>query len=209
MKLQTFANTAKKSHCCIVITAGKEAESDEMLLSNGAAIYKCGCIPSVHGLEQICELLDIHGKQREKISITEEIYQSLDTIGQHFNLKDGETPDEADTERVHISVTYNGRDYAAVKCSDGELLFFHRELLAPLANEMTKNPYFRLTSRIADTGKNKFRYLLAKDGFATLAVILPCRLLSERFMKDLDEFTKDCVGQKQLEEDREKHKDEA
>lgn len=204
MKLQAFSRIAKKTHHCTVFTrsytAGSTAQ-DEMILSNGAGLYRCGCIPSVSGENQICALLDINEKQRDKMVIREETYTTPEEVATWVDLTDGETPDESDTESVKISITYNGKGYEALKTSDGELIFFNRELLAPLVNEI-QSPYFKIRSRIADTGRKRFRYLIAKDGFTTLAAFMPVIALTNEFMADLHEFMQDCVLQKQLEDNR-------
>ena len=68
MKLSAFAKIAKKTHTIIVLTMIDKLPTEEMILSNGIAMYRCGAIPTVSGHSQICALLDITQKQREKIS---------------------------------------------------------------------------------------------------------------------------------------------
>ncbi len=203
MKLQRFARTAKKSGYCVVFTCETPGDTDEMIISNGYGVYRCGCIPPMIGKNQICALLDIDEKKREKMQIKEETYASLSDIA-CFDLTDGEVAGETDTESVNIGIIYEGKEYSVLKTGDGELLFFNRELLAPLANDM-QSPYFKLRSRIAHAGSSRqFRYLIAKDGFTTLAALLPVNALSENFMKDLHDFVSDCDLQKQLEDNRKK-----
>jgi len=204
MKLQAFSRIAKKAHTCIVFTRPEEQRGtaqDEMIISNGTGIYRCGCIPVMSGEAQICALLDINKKQRDKMEIREETYYDLKEVAAGFDLHNGEAYDEADTESIKISITYDGKEYEALKCADGEMIFYNRELLAPLVNEI-QSPYFKIRSRIADTGRKRFRYLIAKDGFTTLAAFMPIIALTNEFMADLHGFVQDCVLQKQLEDNR-------
>lgn len=206
MKLSAFAKIAKKSHETVVFTKGfqtGESSHGEMILSNGSALYRCGCIPEVFGEPQICALLDITQKQREKILITEHSYESLKDIAAGFNLEDGETPDEADTEECKIRISYNGKDFVALKCGDGETVFYNSNFLAPLREEVD-SPYFKIRSRISagGAGGKRFRYLIAKDGFRTLAAFMPIIALTDEFMKDLNAFVEDCTMQKQIEDNR-------
>lgn len=202
MKLQAFSRTAKKTHHCTVFKRSTACSGpDEMILSNGGALYRCGCIPPVSGESQICALLDINDQQRDKMTINEEAYLTLDEVAGWVNLQDGETPDESETENVKIGVTHDGRSYAALKSSDGELIFYDPALLIPLKDEI-KSAYFKLRSRIGDNGRTRFRYLIAKDGFTTLAALMPVIVLSDEFMADLSEFAYACRQQKQLEGER-------
>ena len=205
MKLSAFARIAKKAHTVGVFTKPVSEEYEqtgqrEMILTNGIALYRCGCIPEVFGDYQICALLDITKKQREKVIIEEKNYSDISTVA-GLNLSDGEIPGEEDTQEVKIGVTYNGKQFTALKCGDGEMIFFNSELLSPLREE-TGSPYFKIRSRIADNNGKRFRYLIAKDGFTTLAAFMPIIALTDEFMKDLNAFVEDCTMQKQIEDNR-------
>lgn len=205
MKLSAFAKIAKKSHTVVVFTNPMSEEfgqkgQREMVLANGIALYRCGCIPEVFGDYQICALLDITKKQRDKILIQEKNYNDISEVA-GLNLSDGEIPGEEDTQEVKIGVTYKGKQFTALKCGDGEMIFFNSELLSPLREE-TGSPYFKIRSRITDNNGKRFRYLIAKDGFTTLAAFMPIIALTDEFMKDLNGFYDDCTMQKQIEDNR-------
>lgn len=201
MKLSAFAKIAKKTHTIIVLTMIDKLPTEEMILSNGIAMYRCGAIPTVSGHSQICALLDITQKQREKIIIKEELYDNLSSVTAGFDLSDGVVAGEEDTQEVKIGITYKGKQLTALKCGDGEMIFFNNELLMPLKEEIG-SPYFQIRSRVADKEGKRFRYLIAKDGFKTLAAFLPVIALTDEFMEDLKNFADDCEMQKGIEENR-------
>lgn len=178
-----------------------EAVGGEMIIGAGpGALYRCGVMPAVSGKGQIRALLSLTEKQLDKIFVTEEQYTSLEDI-HGFDLSDGEPPSEQDTSETAIQFSYLGKNYTSLRTGDGEIIFFEDIYLAPLAEEM-QSSYFTLKTRLYDDGNKRFHYIIAKDGFTSLALILPCTILSDEFMTALNGLYHDCGNQYMLEKAR-------
>ena len=199
MKLSALSGVVRKKHSIQVYT--HEAVGGEMVIGAGqAALYRCGIIPAVSGKGQIKALLSLTEKQLDKIIIAEEQYSSIEDI-HGCDLSDGQSASEQDTSETTIQLSYLGKNYTSLRTKDGEILFFEDVYLAPLREEM-QSQYFTLKTRLYDDGFKRFYYIVAKDGFTTLAVIMPRTILSQEFMEELNNLSAECDNQFRLEQAR-------
>lgn len=199
MKLSALSGVVRKKHSIQVFT--HETIGGEMVIgAGGAALYRCGIIPPVSGKGQIKALLSLTEKQLDKINIIEEQYSTNEDI-HGYDLSDGQPASEQDTSETAIQFSYLGKSYTSLRTKDGEILFFEDIYLAPLREEM-QSQYFTLKTRLYDDGFKRFYYIVAKDGFATLAAILPCTILSQEFIEELNNMSAECDNQFRLEQAR-------
>ena len=201
MKMSAFSGLVRKTGHCTTYTKPEEITAQrEVLMSNGHAIYRCEAMPEPKTENQTFALLDVSKKQADKISLSYEEYESLEDVD-GFDLSDGVSSGELDTERDNIEITYKGNSYTALKCSDGEIIFYNPQYLAPL-KEKIDSPYFKLVARVYQNGSKRFNYVLAKDGLSALAAILPISILSEEFITNLKNFTDTCESQYMIDSHR-------
>lgn len=199
MKLSALSGVVRKKNSVQVMTC--EATGGEMVIgANCAALYRCGPVPNVYGPAQIGALLSLTKKQLDKVVIREEQYETLENI-HGLDLSENGTPTEQDTTETAMQFTYKHKSYTSLRTKDGEILFFESLYLAPLAEEM-QSAYFSLKTRLLDDGHRHFNYIIAKDGLTTLAAIMPYTVLSEEFIKELDDMNTDCANQFRIEEAR-------
>ena len=197
MKMSAFSKLVKKTgHCTTFIKPEEITAQREICMSNGCAIYKAVSVPEPKDEAQTYALLDMSKKQAEKISLSYEEYETMSDVG-GFDLSDGVTAGESDTETDNIEITYKGNAYTALRCSNGEFIFYNPQYLAPL-REKIDSPYFKLAAREYINGAKRFNYVVAKDGLTVLAAIMPISILNEEFINNLENFTETCKSQSAL-----------
>lgn len=187
MKISKFVQTIKSTGQCAVIHA-----PGEIYLSTGYSIYKAPELPDITGMSQIAAVLDVEPKKLKKIHI-EEYYckDKANILG--FDLS--ECPHgELETMPLDIAAVIEGNIFKVFVCRDnGEMIFFDESLLAPIKDRIKKeDAYIDYTARIHPTGD---KYIVVKDGIEVLAAILPVKVLSEKYIKDLREFYLRCDEQ--------------
>jgi hypothetical protein len=202
MKLTKYAALVKKRNICIVLHT-----EDGMFLGTGASIYKADGIPELVGEKQIAAVLEIGQKKLDKMIIKEEVYDSAAEVA-GIDMSDDIAPGEMDADVIDAAVSLNGESIAAVKCEDGELLFFNRKYLAPLEDilkDEDESGYVYFKTRLSRHG---LRYIVIKHGmYETLAAIMPTKVLSNEYMRALKEYVNDCERQWKQEQEKEEDDD--
>ena len=189
MKISKFVSVIKNTGQCIVIHM-----QNEIYLSTGASIYKASEFPEITGSAQIAAVLDIEPKKLKKIVIEEVHSKSRENIC-GFDM--GCTAGEMEVTRLDTVAVVDGNPYTALKSENGEMIFFDEELLAPLQDRI-KNCDDYLYFAVRANGKGE-RYIVIKDGFEVLGVILPAKVLSEKYIYNLRNFLSMCVSQFEIE----------
>lgn len=187
MKISKFVQTIKSTGQCVVIHA-----PGEIYLSTGHSIYKASEIPDISGISQIAAVLDIEPEKLKKIHIEEEhCKDKADIRGCDLS----ECPHgELEVIRSNVAAVVKGNVYTALICrNDGEMIFFDESLLSPIKDRIKKeDAYIDYTARIHPKG---YKYIIVKDGIEVLAAILPVKVLSDQYIKDLREFYLRCDEQ--------------
>ena len=189
MKISKYAALIKKTHFAIVVHM-----PDEIYLGTGASIYRAEGIPDMSGREQIGAVLDIEPKKLKKIQIEEKHSQEKSNIW-GLNLEDAPAAPEQDAERLETVAVIDGECWAALAYDAGKMLFFDESLLSPLAdriNNEDRKPYIRYAVRYRSDGS---RYIVIKDGLETLGAILPVKILTDRYIDKLWDFSSMCEKQ--------------
>lgn len=199
MKISKFVQTVKNTGQCIVIHT-----NDEIYLSNGYGIYKAAGIPDITGKSQIAAVLDIEPKKLKKIMISEDYYEHRDEIS-GFDFSGGAAPGEIGLEKIDVAAVIDGNIYAAFRAVAGEILFFNEQLLNPIKDVIKdEESYLNYVARPHPDGH---KYIAVKDGFEVIAVILPVKVATEKYLSKLREFYTMC--RRQYDMDREAQRPDA
>lgn len=186
MKISKFVQLIKDTGRCIVIHT-----PSGIYLSTGHSIYSAEELPDITGKYQIAAVLDIEPKKLKKIHIEEESCESRsDIIGYDFS---GADAGEMEIEKMITAAVVDGCTYAAFRCRNGELLFFDEQLLSPIKDRIKdQEAYLNYAARIHPDGH---KYIVVKDGFEILAVILPAKILTDKYINSLTAFYRCCEDQ--------------
>lgn len=193
MKLSKYAALAKREAYCTVF----RVENDGVWLGMRGAIYRAPGLPEFHGEEQAQAILSLDDKQMAKVYLQEFDCESMaDIIG--YDLRDW-APGELDTKPVSTVAVVSGKAAAALRTNDGELLFYDETYLQPLADVLKDSDYLEMTVRRHPTGR---RYIAVKDGFTLLAVFMPVKIVTAKYIGELQEFEALCMEQLLREQNR-------
>lgn len=193
MKLSKYAALAKREAYCTVF----RVENDGVWLGVRGAIYRAPGLPEFHGEEQAQAILSLDDKQMAKVYLQEFDCESMaDIIG--YDLRDW-APGELDTKPVSTVAVVSGKAAAALRTNDGELLFYDETYLQPLADVLKDSDYLEMTVRRHPTGR---RYIAVKDGFTLLAAFMPVKIVTAKYIGELQEFEALCMEQLLREQNR-------
>lgn len=200
MKIGKYAALVKKKGCVLWVNTPE----DGVFVGTGASMYKAGDIPSAESVEQVCAILDIDAKKAQKMLIKQEYAEGIRNI-RGIDMADCTTETEIGAERMKLAAIKDGMYYAAIKCKDGETIFFDDILLLPIIDKLKDEmSYINYAVRINET--TGARYVVVKDGFNTLAAIMPVRILTDQYIQDLQDFLFDCKDQLEQEKRQEAKK---
>lgn len=186
MKLSKYAALAKREAYCTVF----RVENDGVWLGVRGAIYRAPGLPEFHGEEQAQAILSLDDKQMAKVYLQEFDCESMaDIIG--YDLRDW-APGEQATKPVSTVAVVSGKAAAALRTNDGELLFYDETYLQPLADVLKDSDYLEMTVRRHPTGR---RYIAVKDGFTLLAAFMPVKIVTAKYIGELQEFEALCMEQ--------------
>ena len=193
MKLSKYAALAKREAYCTVF----RVENDGVWLGVRGAIYRAPGLPEFHGEEQAQAILSLDDKQMAKVYLQEFDCESMaDIIG--YDLRDW-APGELDTKPVSTVAVVSGKAAAALRTNDGELLFYDETYLQPLADVLKDSDYLEMTVRRHPTGR---RYIAVKVGFTLLAAFMPVKIVTAKYIGELQEFETLCMEQLLREQNR-------
>ena len=204
MKISKYTALIKKKGYGVWINSKNK---QECYLATSASVYKAHGLPYVDELEVAKAILDIDKKAEEKILLKLE-YQARVTDVLGFDLSDGVLPGEKRAEHNRAAAVIDDIYYSALRCRGGELIFYDRALLAPLKDRFKdKEAAEYINYAIRYHMRSGDPYVVVKDGFETLAAILPVRILSEDYISELQDFQLMCMDQLHRERAREKAKE--
>lgn len=191
MKISKYQKLIKKTGQGIWINSA----DTQVFLATKASIYKAPGLPVVEGLDAIKAVLDISPKEAEKIFLTEKHSKGVaDVMG--YDLSDLQTPGEMEAKRVKIAAIQDGVIYSAVQCNDGEMVFYDQQLLSPISDKLNdKDGSDYISYVVRFKGDPKRPYIVVKDGFEVIAVLLPVQVLSDEYISDLQDFQLMCIDQ--------------
>ena len=193
MKLSRFAKLVKQGgilYLCHVKGSG-------LWLGARTGFFRADGLPVTVDEATILAVLDFDTKTQEKIVVRELDFDSdREMFG--MNLSDDAAPD-IDAKKITVAAVYKGTYTTALLCDDGELVFYDETQLSPLADVFKESDYVRTVVRVTEKGG---RYVVIRDGFETVAGIMPMNILTKDFLGDLQDFEARCVEQFMREEAR-------
>lgn len=204
MKISKYTALIKKKGYGVWINSENK---QECYLATSASVYKAHGLPYVDELEVAKAILDIDKKAEKKIMLKLE-YKARVTDVLGFDLSDGKTEGEKRAEHNRAAAVIDDIYYSVLRCQGGELIFYDRALLAPLKDRFKdKEAAEYINYAIRYHMRSGDPYVVVKDGFETLAAILPVRVLSEDYISELQDFQLMCMDQLHRERAREKAKE--
>ena len=202
MKTGKFKALIKKKGYGLWINVGEE----EVYLSTGASIYKAYGLPVTKERSVAKAILDIDAKDDEKITFEiKNVEDSGNVLG--CDLSDGFVKNEQSAEHLRTAAIVDGNVFSVIRAGNGELIFYNRILLAPLADKLKDKDsadYITYSVRFLNDVQP---YIVVKDGFQTLAAIMPMKVLNDDYISELQDFQLMCIDQLLREKDREKHRE--
>ena len=191
MKVGKYVRLIKKKGYGVWINSN----DGEVYLATGASIYKAPGLPCVSGDSTIKAVLDIDQKAAEKILLKEEYASGVsDVIG--YDLSDFGAAGESEAKRMKVAAVIDGAIYSALQYNGVEIIFYDQELLAPLSDKLNdKDGSAYISYAVREHKKTGHPYIVVKDGFQTLAAIMPVAVLSDDYISELQDFQLMCIYQ--------------
>lgn len=191
MKVGKYVRLIKKKGYGVWINSN----DGEVYLATGASIYKAPGLPCVSGDSTIKAVLDIDQKAAEKILLKEEYASSVsDVIG--YDLSDFGAAGESEAKRMKVAAVIDGAIYSALQYNGVEIIFYDQELLAPLSDKLNdKDGSAYISYAVREHKKTGHPFIVVKDGFQTLAAIMPVAVLSDDYISELQDFQLMCIDQ--------------
>lgn len=162
----------------IIIFDQKDEDGEVTLqwIGDGCALYPAFNLPYVEE-ESIFAIFDVPKKKQ-----TDYFFEQRD-IPEGVDLHDA-VPCENMIDYQKIQMIYAGRTLSALETQRG-ITFIDTKYLAPLGNMEA----IELYERIQTDGQP---YFVAKAGLMVMAVIMPYDIVSEDFVKQLEDLTRGC-----------------
>lgn len=186
MKLSKYAALATRQSYCAVYRIA----NDGVWMGLRCALYRADGMPEIYGREQMRAILSLDSKQMDKIFLQEFDFEDTQNVS-GFNLRHYDESEQT-TKPVTVKAVVKGNYVSALLANDGELVFYDENYLQPLADVLKDSDYVEMTVRRLENGQ---RYIVVKDGFDILAIIMPMKVVNEEFLADLQEFETLCTEQ--------------
>ena len=198
MKVGKYVRLIKKKGYGVWINSN----DGEVYLATGASIYKAPGLPCVSGDSTIKAVLDIDQKAAEKILLKEEYANSVSNVI-NYDLSDFGAAGESEAKRMKVAAVIDGAIYSALQYNGVEIIFYDQELLAPLQDKLNdKDGSAYISYAVREHKKTGHPYIVIKDGFQTLAAIMPVAVLSDDYISELQDFQLMCIDQLQRDKAR-------
>lgn len=173
MKIKSIISICKQAQTFYLY----DDENGIQWLGDGGAIYPLLKMPRLDQ-ENIFTIFDIPDKQaREMIALQKPLPEGIDL------------QDVVECEKIltayKMEIRYAGRIFQSFHMSQG-ILFIDKKYLAPLSD------YKDMLQLYERKDKNGRIHIAAKNGLILVAVIMPFKVVNEKFVEELRIFTQDC-----------------
>lgn len=188
MKIKSIVSICKREkRFCLY--DDERAENAAQWLGDGSAVYPLLKMPPLDK-ESIFAVFDIPDKQASKMFVRQEpLPVSID-----FR-------DAVECENVlkldEMEIGFAGRVLQPLHTSQG-LQFIDTKYLEPLAEYKDMLALYERTDTSGQT------YIAAKNGLILVAVIMPFDAINEKFVQQLQAFTRDCKVALEIKQERER-----
>ena len=188
MKIKNIAAICKRNKFIAVINRYTRNGTLTQYIGDGAACYPVFGLPELDG-ESVLTIFDVPEKDREKYIVQER------EAPMGINFEDVD-PTERLIDKRMMSLISSGRVLRPMQTSRG-LVFIESRYLSPVSDVMD---VLELYERYTPAGQP---YIVAKAGLLLQAVIMPCEVINQQFVDQLDELTRMCalaLGEKERKE---------
>ena len=150
----------------------------------GAALYELPAeLPTINTINELCAVLGYSEKERDKLVQMVLTQEELEKEGIRLtDAVDGEMICDEAPVRLGVS----GELWRGLETGDGMIEFVNERALGPLYDEM--NEYAEFYKRTLPGGC----YFVIKNGFNLRAVVMPIRIKSRDFVRQLEDMVAMC-----------------
>lgn len=185
MKMKSIVSICKHSKIFYLF----DDENGMQWLGDGGAIYPLLKMPPLNP-ENIFTVFDIPGKQAIDMFVKQK------PIPESIDLQDVAKCEEILTPHK-MEIRYNGRIFQSFHTSQG-IQFIDKKYLAPLSD------YKDMLQLYERKDKDGRIYIAAKNGLLLVAVIMPFKVIDEKFVEEVRIFTQDCEKNLKFQQERER-----
>lgn len=150
----------------------------------GAALYELPAeLPTINTINELCAVLGYSEKERDKLIQMVLTQEELEKEG--VRLTDA-VEGEMICDEAPVKLGVSGELWRGLETGDGMIEFVNERALGPLYDEM--NEYAEFYKRTLPGGC----YFVIKNGFNLRAVVMPVRIKSRDFVRQLEDMVAMC-----------------
>ena len=150
----------------------------------GAALYELPAeLPTINTINELCAVLGYSEKERDKLVQMVLTQEELEKEG--VQLTDA-VEGEMICDEAPVKLGVSGELWRGLETGDGMIEFVNERALGPLYDEM--NEYAEFYKRTLPGGC----YFVIKNGFNLRAVVMPIRIKSRDFVRQLEDMVAMC-----------------
>lgn len=150
----------------------------------GAALYELPAeLPTINTINELCAVLGYSEKERDKLIQMVLTQEELEKEG--VRLTDA-VEGEMICDEAPVKLGVSGELWRGLETGDGMIEFVNERALGPLYDEM--NEYAEFYKRTLPGGC----YFVIKNGFNLRAVVMPIRIKSRDFVRQLEDMAAMC-----------------
>lgn len=150
----------------------------------GAALYELPAeLPTINTINELCAVLGYSEKERDKLVQMVLTQEELEKKG--VRLTDA-VEGEMVCDEAPVKLGVSGELWRGLETGDGMIEFVNERALGPLYDEM--NEYAEFYKRTLPGGC----YFVIKNGFNLRAVVMPIRIKSRDFVRQLEDMVAMC-----------------
>lgn len=150
----------------------------------GAALYELPAeLPTINTINELCAVLGYSEKERDKLIQMVLTQEELEKKGVRLtDVVEGEMI----CDEAPVKLGVSGELWRGLETGDGMIEFVNERALGPLYDEMTD--YTEFYKRVMPGGC----YFVIKNGFNLRAVVMPVRIKSRDFVRQLEDMAAMC-----------------
>ena len=150
----------------------------------GAALYELPAeLPTINTINELCAVLGYSEKERDKLIQMVLTQEELEKEG--VRMTDA-VEGEMICDEAPVKLGVSGELWRGLETGDGMIEFVNERALGPLYDEM--NEYAEFYKRTLPGGC----YFVIKNGFNLRAVVMPIRIKSRDFVRQLEDMVAMC-----------------
>lgn len=172
MKIKKIINLCKSSRSLTIYT---DLATDMQWLSDGQALFPLYGLP-LFDIDSFCNTYDINDNLKSKMNM-----RILEELPAGFDFNDSNNF-ETEVEKMPMSLNYADFNVLALKTETG-IKFIERKYLSLFSDYC--NSDLTIFERTGNAGHD---YIVVKNGFNIIGIILPVELLNRSFLDEAKTF---------------------